>query len=133
MSGSPLRLIKRELLSLAGGSPHAARPVADRPGEAMNDALMNPAYTLTRQHYRAAMHAVFEALDSEFSGAEFDEVFGAGSRGMRLRLASLDLARKVWSRNVRFEKAREILGAQFPGFPEETRERALSEAYSDMR
>jgi hypothetical protein len=99
----------------------------------MNDALMDTAYKTAREHYKAAGIATFQALDSQFASAGFDTVHHAAQRAMRLHIAAMDLAQKVWARQLPYDKAEEILAQQFSEFPAATRQKALSDANTDTR
>ncbi len=52
---------------------------------------------------------------------------------MRLHIAAMDLAQKVWARQLTYDKATEILAQQFSEFPAATRQEALSDANTDTR
>ena len=99
----------------------------------MNEPLMDTAYSLARQHYKAAAQSVFSGLDSQFSSAGFDTVHHAAERAMQLHLAALDFARKVWAGSFPYEKAEERLRTQFSDFPASTCQRAFSDAYTETR
>jgi hypothetical protein len=99
----------------------------------MNDALMDAAYALARQHYKSAVEAAFSGLDSQFVGTDFETIHHAAQRGMALHVAALEYARRVWARNLAYEKAEEILRTQFSDFPSETCQRAFGEAYVETR
>ena len=99
----------------------------------MNEALMDTAYKTARENYKAAGIATFQSLDSQFSSAGFDTVHHAAQRAMRLHIASMDLAQKVWARQLPYDKAEEILAQQFSEFPATTRQKALSDANTDTR
>jgi hypothetical protein len=99
----------------------------------MNESLMDTAYTLAQQHYKAAAQAVFSELDAQFSGSGFDTVHHAAVRAMQLHLAALGLAQKVWAGSLPHEKADEVLRTQFSDFPASTCQRAFSDAYTESR
>jgi hypothetical protein len=99
----------------------------------MNDALMASAYQIARENYKAAELATFSSLDSTFAAEDFDTIHQASQRGMRLHTAAMELAQKVWARMISYEKAEEILGNQFTEFPGSTRQKALSDSYTDTR
>jgi hypothetical protein len=52
---------------------------------------------------------------------------------MRLHIAAMDLAQRVWARQIPDDKAEEILTQQFSEFPAATRRKALSDAKTDTR
>ena len=52
---------------------------------------------------------------------------------MRLHIVAMDLAQKVWARQLSYDKAEEILSRQFSEFPAATLQQAFSSAYSDTR
>ena len=99
----------------------------------MNDALMATAYQTARENYKAAESATFKLLDSTFAAEQFDTIHQASQRGMRLHVAAMELAQKVWARTISYEKAEEILRNQFTEFPDSTRQKALSDSYTDTR
>jgi hypothetical protein len=99
----------------------------------MNDALMDTAYKTARENYKAAGIATFQALDAQFASAGFDIIHHAVERAMRLHIAAMDLAQKVWARQLPYDRAEEILAQQFPGFPAATRTMALSDANTNTR
>jgi hypothetical protein len=99
----------------------------------MNDALMDTAYKKAREHYKAAGIATVQALDSQFASEGFDTVHLAAQSAMRLHIAAMDLAQKVWARQLTYDKATEILAQQFSEFPAATRQEALSDASTDTR
>jgi len=99
----------------------------------MNDALMDSAYSIARENYKAAELATFKALDSRFTTVEFDSIHQASQRAMHLHFSAMDLAKKVWARMISYEKAEEILRNQFVEFPDSTRQKALSDSYTDTR
>ena len=99
----------------------------------MNDALMDAAYSAARERYNTAAIETFKALDGRFPGADFDATHLAAQRAMRLHIAAIDLAEKIWARTLPCEKAEEILSHQFSEFPAATRQRALSDAHADTR
>jgi hypothetical protein len=99
----------------------------------MNDGLMDAAYKTARENYKSAAGATFEALSQRFITADFDTVHSAAQRGMRLHIAAIDLAQKIWAKALSYEKAEGILGQQFSDFPPATRQKALSDAYVDTR
>jgi hypothetical protein len=99
----------------------------------MNERLMESAYETAREHYKAASIATFQALDARFASAGFEAVHQAAQRAMRLHLTAMDLAQKVWARQLSYERAEEILALQFSEFPAATRQRALSDANTDTR
>lgn len=99
----------------------------------MNDALMASAYQIARENYKAAELATFKSLDSAFAAEKFDTIHQASQRGMRLHVAAMELAQKVWARMISYEKAEEILRNQFTEFPDSTRQKALSDSYTDTR
>ena len=99
----------------------------------MNDALMASAYQIARENYKTAELATFKSLDSTFAGEEFDTIHQASQRGMRLHIATMDLAQKVWAGMMPYEKAEEIIRNQFTEFPDSTRQKALSDSYTDSR
>jgi hypothetical protein len=99
----------------------------------MNEALMDTAYTTARENYKAAGMATFQALDAQFGSAGFDTVHRAAERAMRLHIAAMDLAQKVWARQLPYDKAKEVLAQQFSEFPATTRQKALSNANTDTR
>ena len=94
---------------------------------------MDTAYRTARENYKAAGIATFQALDAKFASASFDAIHHAGERAMRLHIAAMDLAQKVWARQLPYEKAEEILTLQFSEFPAATRQKALSDAKTDTR
>ena len=99
----------------------------------MNEVLMDTAYKTARENYKAAGIATFQALDARFASAGFDTVHNAAERGMRLHIAAMDLAQKVWARQLPYEKAEQILAQQFSEFPAATRQKAFSDANTDTR
>ena len=99
----------------------------------MNNALMDTAYAAARDHYKAAGIAVFQALNAQFASAGFDTLHQAAERALRLHISAMDLAQKVWARQLPNDKAEEILTRQFPEFPAATRQKALSDAQTDTR
>lgn len=99
----------------------------------MNEALLEFAYKAARENYKAAGIATFQALDAHFSSAGFDTIHHAAERAMRLHIAAMDLARKIWARQLSYDKAEEILAQQFSEFPAITLQKALSDAYTDTR
>ena len=99
----------------------------------MNDALMASAYQIARENYKAAELATFSALDSTFAGEGFDIIHQASRRGLQLHIATLDLASKIWSGTIPYEKAEEIVRKQFPEFSDSTRQEALGDSYRDTR
>ncbi len=99
----------------------------------MNEALMDTAYKTARENYKAAGIATFQTLDARFASAGFDTVHHAAQRAMRLHIAAMDLAQKIWGRQLTHEKAEEILAQQFSEFPTATRQKALSDANTDTR
>jgi hypothetical protein len=99
----------------------------------MDEHLMDIGYTLARQHYKAAVQAVFSELDSRFPGTAFDTVHHTGARAMELYLAALGLARKVWAGTLPHDKAQQVLQTQFSEFPESVCKRAFSDAYTETR
>jgi hypothetical protein len=99
----------------------------------MNDALMESAYQTARENYKAAELATFSSLDSTFAAEDFDTIHQASQRGMRLHLATMDLAPKIWAGMIPYEKAEEIIRNQFPEFSDSTRQKALSDSYTDSR
>ena len=99
----------------------------------MNEAFLDTAYRTARENYKAAGTATFQALDAKFASAGFDTVHHAAQRAMRLHFAAMDLAQKVWAGQLPYDKAEEILAQQFSEFPAATRQKALSDANTDMR
>jgi hypothetical protein len=99
----------------------------------MNEELMEAAYRTARENYKAASIATFQALDTRFASEGFDSVHHAAQRAMRLHGAAMDLAQKVWARQIPYDKAEEILAQQFSEFPAATRQKALSDANTDTR
>jgi plasmid replication initiation protein len=99
----------------------------------MNEALMASAYQIARENYKSAELATFKSLDSTFEAEKFDAIHQASQRGMRLHVAAMELAQKVGSRMISYEKAEEILRNQFTEFPDSTRQKALSDSYTDTR
>lgn len=99
----------------------------------MNDALLANAYQTARENFKRAELATFKSLDSTFASEGFDSIHQASQRGMRLHIATMDLAQKVWAGMIPYEKAEEIILNQFPEFPDTTRQKALSDSYRDSR
>ena len=99
----------------------------------MNEALMTAAYKAARENYKAAAITTFKTLDAQFADAGFDTVHQAAQRAIQLHIAATDLAQKIWERTLAYEKAEEILNRQFPEFPAVTRQKALSDAHTDVR
>jgi hypothetical protein len=99
----------------------------------MNDVLMASAYQVARENYKAAELATFKSLDSTFVAEKFDTIHQASQRGMRLHIAAMELAQKVWAGMISYEKAEEILRNQFIEFSDLTRQKALSDSYTDTR
>ena len=94
---------------------------------------MASAYLIACENYKAAELATFSSLGSTFAAENFDTIHQVSQRGMRLHTAAMELAQKVWGRMISYEKAEEILGNQFTEFPGSTRQKALSDSYTDMR
>ncbi len=99
----------------------------------MNEALMDTSYKIARENYKAAGIATFQALDALFASEGFDTIHHAAQRAMRLHISAMDLAQKVWARQLPYDKAEEILAQQFSEFPAATRQKALSDANTDTR
>ena len=92
-------------------------------------------WVVGRRNFRfsSARHQTFKALDGRFPGADFDATHLAAQRAMRLHIAAIDLAEKIWARTLPYEKEEEILSHQFSEFPAATRQRELSDAHADTR
>ncbi len=71
----------------------------------MNDTMMASAYQTARENYKAAELATFDSLRSTFAAEKFDSLHQASQRGMRLHIATMDLAQKVWAGMIPYEKA----------------------------
>ncbi len=99
----------------------------------MNEFMMNAAYEIARDNYKAAAKVTFLTLDSRFGDLGFDVVHHAAVAAMKLHIASVALAERIWSQSLPYQKATEILSSQFPDFSKETLEAALGSAYSDSR
>lgn len=94
---------------------------------------MASAYQIARENYKAAELATFKSLDSKFAAEEFDTIHQASQRAMRLHIAAMDLAQKVWAGMIPYQKAEEIIGHQFTEFSVSIRQKALTDSYTDSR
>ena len=99
----------------------------------MNDALMASAYQTARANFKSAELETFTSLSDSFTSEAFDSIHQASQRAMRLHIATMDLAQKIWAGMITFEKAEEIIRNQFPEFPESTRQAALRDSFTDSR
>jgi hypothetical protein len=99
----------------------------------MNEALMDTAYSVAREELKASHLAICKELDARFAGADLDPIYRAAVRGQKLWTTAIDHAEKVWAGTLPYEKALQMLQAQFADFPAATCERALGDAYQETR
>lgn len=99
----------------------------------MNESLMERAYISAREHHRKALVAISSTLDEQFQGVDFDTLYQASRRGMKLYLAASTLAERIWAQSLSYEKAEQILVKQFSDFASATLEKALRDAYQEAR
>jgi hypothetical protein len=99
----------------------------------MNEPLLDAAYSLARKQFEAAVLAVFSNLDAQFPSTAFESVHHASERAMHLYFAALGFAQKVWAGCLSYDKAQEVLQAQFNEFPVSTCLRAFEDAYTQTR
>ena len=99
----------------------------------MKEALLEAAYEVARENFRAAESATFQTLDAQFGDVGFDAVLHAAQRAMQMHIMAVDLGERIWSGMLSNDKAEQILEQKFHEFPATTRARALADAYRDSR
>jgi hypothetical protein len=99
----------------------------------MNETLMDTAYSVAREQLKATHLAICRELEARCPGADLDPIYRAAVTSQKLWIAATDLAEKVWARSLPYEKAVQILQAQFTDFSTATCERALGDAYQETR
>jgi hypothetical protein len=99
----------------------------------MNETLMDTAYSVAREQLKAAHLAICRELDARCTSTDLDPIYRAAVRGQKLWIAAMDLAEKIWAKSLPYEKALQVLQAQFADFSAATCERALGDAYQETR